>query len=563
MKLSILIRLLCLATIFSTTYSFSQSEPENVTINTFKNLLATKQVKEAEKYLQNNIPDWKTDQDAILVYYEVSKTYNNHQFYELSIEYAKSGIEESLKSDQELIIELYQVLIINHIDLENYNLAETIYWESEAYLSNASNKVVANHYNIIAEIYRLNEKYSESIYYYEQAIAKNSNFNYGNQLAINYNNLGLVYIAVGETKKGEQYLNKASILIDSLNLELRKASINISYGELYFMRGNFVEAIDYYKKTLTFNLSNHPDQNEIYKDVYYGLYKCYENQGLFEEGLLAYKNYEVYKQKIYNQSAATAVLENQILDEREIHKSELQFAEEKLVAEKEYNNMVTLLFAVLILIVSLIAYILWIRNIKNKQKVEIEINKNRIQLLELDRVKLREENLQHELKQSEQQARIKEVESIRLQEKIDSKNRELASATIHLMSKNEILNQINDKLEASQNRTTEQGNNVYREVKNIILDSIRLDEDWKIFSKHFTEVHPRFFEEIKLKWPAITSDELKLCAFLKIQLSSKEIARLMNITLEAVNKRRNRLRKKMSIPSSQDFYSFFLENNCL
>jgi len=57
----------------------------------------------------------------------------------------------------------------------------------------------------------------------------------------------------------------------------------------------------------------------------------------------------------------------------------------------------------------------------------------------------------------------------------------------------------------------------------------------------------------------ITMDELKLCAYLKIQLSSKEIARLINITSVAVNKRRNRLRKKIGVSANEDLYEFFLK----
>ena len=88
------------------------------------------------------------------------------------------------------------------------------------------------------------------------------------------------------------------------------------------------------------------------------------------------------------------------------------------------------------------------------------------------------------------------------------------------------------------------------------MDYIR--ESWDIFKKHFIEVHPVFFNVLVTRYPNLTNDDLKLCAYLKLQLSSKEIARLLNLELAAINKRRNRLRKKLNIESSVDLHEFIL-----
>lgn len=97
-----------------------------------------------------------------------------------------------------------------------------------------------------------------------------------------------------------------------------------------------------------------------------------------------------------------------------------------------------------------------------------------------------------------------------------------------------------------------------KELNIIIKQNLQLDQDWDIFKKHFIEVHPDFFKAIINRFPDLTNDDLKLCAYLKLQLSSKEIARLLNIETAAVNKRRNRIRKKLDIASSVDLHEFML-----
>ena len=167
--------------------------------------------------------------------------------------------------------------------------------------------------------------------------------------------------------------------------------------------------------------------------------------------------------------------------------------------------------------------------------------------------KLKAENLQNK-----QEQQIKDLEQQQLQEQVDFKNRELTSTAIHLLSKNEILNDINDKVtEMEGNSAIEQSKSIKR-IKFLIKENLHLDNDWEVFKKHFTDVHPKFFTILLNNYPELTPDELKLCAYLKIQLSSKEIARLINITVIAVNKRRNRLRKKLNISAKIDLHEFLL-----
>jgi DNA-binding CsgD family transcriptional regulator len=87
------------------------------------------------------------------------------------------------------------------------------------------------------------------------------------------------------------------------------------------------------------------------------------------------------------------------------------------------------------------------------------------------------------------------------------------------------------------------------------------DEDWEHFAIHFDQVHSNFLANLKGRYPTLTSTDQKLCAYLRMNLSSKEIAQLMNISLRGVEISRYRLRKKLQVPTEVNLYDYFIQLN--
>ena len=85
-----------------------------------------------------------------------------------------------------------------------------------------------------------------------------------------------------------------------------------------------------------------------------------------------------------------------------------------------------------------------------------------------------------------------------------------------------------------------------------------MDEEWKQFATHFDNTHGDFLKALKEKYPGLTPSELKLCTYLVINLSTKEIAQLLNISVRGVEISRYRLRKKLQIPTETNLYEFLL-----
>ena len=166
------------------------------------------------------------------------------------------------------------------------------------------------------------------------------------------------------------------------------------------------------------------------------------------------------------------------------------------------------------------------------------------------------------LSQLELDQRDKELVRLKnekLEAEIDFKNKELANMTMHLVQRGEVLTKIKETILAVVKKHDFSDSSInFRQLIRLIRNAERTDEDWEQFRVHFNHVNEGFFTNLKEQFPDLTPNELKLCAFLRMNLSSKEIAQLMNVTIKAVEVSRYRLRKKLRIDPDQNLYEFLL-----
>lgn len=160
----------------------------------------------------------------------------------------------------------------------------------------------------------------------------------------------------------------------------------------------------------------------------------------------------------------------------------------------------------------------------------------------------------HNLAIERSEREIVQLKNDKLQTEINHKNQELGSTTMHLLQRGKVLSKIKEEL-MSENKSMLDTKKVIR----LINEVERSDDDWDRFAVHFDHVHSNFLSILKEKFPALTSNELKLCAFLKMNLSSKEIADLLSISLKAVEVARYRLRKKLQINTDVNLNDFLIQ----
>ena len=100
-----------------------------------------------------------------------------------------------------------------------------------------------------------------------------------------------------------------------------------------------------------------------------------------------------------------------------------------------------------------------------------------------------------------------------------------------------------------------------KKVIRLLNEAKKLDNDWEQFAVHFDLVHANFLSNLKEKYLNLSPNDLKLCAYLKLNLSSKEIAQLLNITSRAVEVGRYRLRKKLNLKPEVNLFNFLLNSS--
>lgn len=190
----------------------------------------------------------------------------------------------------------------------------------------------------------------------------------------------------------------------------------------------------------------------------------------------------------------------------------------------------------ILLIITVITFIYWF----NKQK-------------------LKKHQYQLETKfEKEHQDRLNQLEKQRLMHEIDIKRKELANTTMMAAKKNEVLMEIQGELNKDKNKFSNQFR--LKHIMNKIDNAVKNKDEWKVFETNFNEVHEDFFKDVLKEFPKLTGKDLKLCSYLKMNLSSKEIAPLMGISVRGVEVHRYRLRKKMKLSGDVNLTKFLIKN---
>lgn len=166
---------------------------------------------------------------------------------------------------------------------------------------------------------------------------------------------------------------------------------------------------------------------------------------------------------------------------------------------------------------------------------------------------LRQKEKELEIQQLENKQQLMHFKNLDLQKDIDSKNRELGLSTMNLVRRNELLSTIKKELGTIKNI-----DDISKVVK-LINKNLNASDDWKLFEEAFENADKDFIKKLKSKHSNLTSNDLRLCTYLRLNLSSKEIAPLLNISPRSVEVKRYRLRKKMNLPHEASLTNYILD----
>jgi tetratricopeptide (TPR) repeat protein len=422
-------------------------------------------------------------------------------------------------------------------------------------------RLLPHFYNNMGELYSDLHNYELAIDNYKKALDFYRKKHHNPGAAAIMNNICQVYIKMKDIKDAEEYLSRAYKIYDSISNKKGLYDIFINKGNIEELKGNYEQALMNYYEAHKY-LDNIGEMyfgpaSSLYAEVYTHLGHCYlmlhdngkakehltkaiekaretgslelmtkatlDLSKLYEteqkpaEALRYYKLYKKYDDSISierNRKAITQLnMQNkfsQLLKEKEVET--LKYREQQ--RRKEIWYLVTIAGIIALLIVAILLFI--------------------TQRLKRKNLKLEKEKLSSEL---------------------DYKNKELTTNVLYLLKKNEFIINISNQLKSlrysfkPENRKIVDG--IIREMEQSASKDI-----WKEFEVRFQDVHSDFYNKLIKKYPDLSPNELKLCAFLRLNMSTKEISSITFQSYNSIIMARHRLRKKLDISSNENLITF-------
>lgn len=345
------------------------------------------------------------------------------------------------------------------------------------------------------------EQYAAAIDHYQQALKYNQSVENQDGIALNYRDLGRVYTLTGQYTTALDYLQRAVALSEEIDAPQQVIMNHYeALAETHAVQGNYAQAYDYRLKYF-----------EVYQEVY--------NQEKEEQMAELETEYQLDKKE---QQIALQAQEIELL------------AQQNTIAGYQRWGLI----GGFLLIAALAGT--WY----NRQRLKYQKER---ELLEKDQLISQEKIKSAQLAQQQ------------LQQKLDFKNRELTTHALHLGQKTELLEEVKSKINDVWAIANPRSKMELKQLKQLIRGDQMIENDWDSFIQHFKQVHPDFSQKLSAVASELTPNEIRLAMMLKMNLSSKEIASIANISPEGVKKARYRLRKKLNITSEENIQEYILQ----
>ncbi len=326
-------------------------------------------------------------------------------------------------------------------------------------------------------------------------------------------NTSEIFLQLENTDSVLFYIDAAEVLNTKVNNAQARAAIFGIYGRLMYNSGEYEKSIEYINKSIKVSFDN--KFSEFIIENYYVLIDNYQALHDSNRALSLYEELDHYKDSIFriNDLKKSEGLQAQFLLEEKAAKA--------LYWQEKYNNR-NLILALSVAVSLLIIVLLFMLSKRYKA------NK-----------------------------RIHQEETRNLNQTIDENNRELVTRIMTENQRESTLEELSETLEYLSKEKD------VAKIKRYLTDALRnisskehVNNNWGVFKVHFEKVHPTFFIELIKIQPNLTQGEMRLCAYIKMNLTTKEIANLLNISDRSIQTNRYRLKKKLGLDTQLNLISY-------
>ncbi len=382
-------------------------------------------------------------------------------------------------------------------------------------------------YNTLGENYRNLNMPDSSEYFHRLALDERISTKSYVYLPASYNNVAIIEMEKGNAGKSLTYFEKALFIADSTGNRQAQSQSLVGLGKwnLHFSK-DFKKAEEYFLRSK--DISEKLSDKSFYLKALNELLSLKKMQSDYSS---AFNYSELLRSmndslSIWEKDRITRNLEIQFdIAEKDRQLSIVQ-EEKNIAALTNYILWGTICF--LVMIAS--GIIVFLRKINKRDKLLMQ-TKEQLLKAEEEQKKLKEQQLRNELEYKESQ---------------------LSAMAIQMMQKNELLLELKERLE--QVNPVNEDN----QLNKIISKGLNHDKEWTDFNTYFESINKNFYTRLKAAYPEISPNDLKICALIKLNLSIKEMAAILNISPDSVKTARYRLRKKLQLNSEDNLTDFIL-----
>ncbi|MDX2247398.1 MAG: tetratricopeptide repeat protein [Bacteroidia bacterium] len=383
----------------------------------------------------------------------------------------------------------------------------------------------------IGHIFEKKQQYEEALTYQNEAFAVYQQLNDTLGMAEILENIGSVYEDQSQYEAAFDCFFQATQLNEfSPNPHALISNYN-NLGDIYQKTGRFKKSLEYTRKALEL-AKKQQDKYQISS----ALRDMSETLHLLGDDVQAYQVLDEGRklyEEIYSEEMATRIALMQTLFETERMAAKIQALEK----DQKINRIIrTTTFLGLLLVLLLGVLIIHSQRLRFQKNKEIYEAQQRLFQAEIQNRELNEKNLQHEL---------------------EAKSKSLTTHALHIIQKNRILEQlkagINDVLKSKKTATIKEQ---LKALTDLVNYSFNRDEEWQDFRQMFEQVHLSFFQKLQTDFPDLSPADLRLCALIRLNMNSEDIATVLGISTNSLRISRYRLKKKLGLEASDSLTQF-------
>jgi len=330
---------------------------------------------------------------------------------------------------------------------------------------------------------------------------------------------------------------QALTIFNDINAKKDINHVTYSLGETFLQIHNYDSSEYYLLKS--FEVSKQLNHALIYEGSLKQLYLLYEGKHSFQNAYQYHKLYVQYHDSITGEKVQLQLAELETKYETTKKEQQITELEHQQEIQESWATTLKLIIASVVVI-----FLLVIIGILQKRKKDKQIQRQK-EIVHKKEKELAAADLE--------KSRLKEEE---LQQSILYKSKQLSTHALHMMQKNTMLHDMQLDIKTLSKKANIDDKADFKRINQQINQSLRSHKDWDVFKLYFEDVNRNFYKKLVEINPDLTTNDHRLCALIKLNMNSKEMASVLNVAPNSIKSSRYRLKKKLGLDVEADLEEF-------